>query len=258
MMTISRRAFVKTLLGASAYRWFSPSLATAFGTGSAFGVGRIRYQGGNWDPRPDALHKLLLEVEKRTSILVDGRCPPVTPAGAALFDSPFTLMAGDTGFEPLSSAACRNLETYLRAGGTLLVDSCEGDASGQFYQAVRRELDQILPGIPLRRVPSNHVVYQSFYLVDQPVGRTVVAPYLEACELDNRLLVLLSHNDLLGAWARDNFGNWLYEVYPGGERQREMAFRLGINLVMYTLCQDYKEDQVHIPFILHRRQWRLE
>ena len=45
---------------------------------------------------------------------------------------------------------------------------------------------------------------------------------------------------------------------PGGERQRELAFRLGINLAMYALCLDYKTDQVHVPFILRRRQWQSE
>jgi len=59
-----------------------------------------------------------------------------------------------------------------------------------------------------------------------------------------------------GAWARDNFGAWEHEVIPGGESQREMAFRLGINLAMYALCLDYKTDQVHVPFILRRRQWQ--
>ena len=44
----------------------------------------------------------------------------------------------------------------------------------------------------------------------------------------------------------------------GGERQREMAFRLGINLAMYALCLDYKADQVHVPFILKKRRWKVE
>ena len=66
--------------------------------------------------------------------------------------------------------------------------------------------------------------------------------------------MLYCQNDLGGAWARDAFGRWEYEVSPGGARQREMAFRLGINLVMYALCLDYKDDLVHTPFILKRRR----
>ena len=55
---------------------------------------------------------------------------------------------------------------------------------------------------------------------------------------------------------RDNYGTWEHECYPGGERQRELAFRLGVNLVMYALCLDYKTDQVHVPFIMKRRRWK--
>ena len=61
-------------------------------------------------------------------------------------------------------------------------------------------------------------------------------------------------NDLAGAMARDEFGEWTYDVGAGGEVVREMTFRLGLNVVMYALCLDYKEDQVHIPFILKRRR----
>ena len=64
-------------------------------------------------------------------------------------------------------------------------------------------------------------------------------------------------NNDRGAWARDNFGNWEYECVPGGARQRELAFRMGINLVMYALCLDYKSDQVHVEYIMRRRRCRF-
>ena len=35
-------------------------------------------------------------------------------------------------------------------------------------------------------------------------------------------------------------------------RQREMAFRFGVNLVMYVLTGSYKSDQVHVPALLER------
>jgi len=59
---------------------------------------------------------------------------------------------------------------------------------------------------------------------------------------------------LAGAWAYDPFGNWEYEVFPGGATQREWAIRLGVNMVFYGLTVNYKRDQVHVPFILKR--WR--
>lgn len=258
-MSMNRRRFIKTALGATTCLTpWSSAWVFAFGDSSTFRIGRLDVEGCNCDPRPGATNKMLLEVEKRTSILVEPHCPVVSAEDESLFESPLVLWAGDRRFDPLSETARNNLAVFLRAGGTLLIDSSEGDTEGEFYRDVTRELDEILPGIPLSRIDSDHVLYKSFYLIDDPPGRVMTAPYMEACEQDQRLMVIFSHNDLLGAWARDNFGNWVYEVYPSGERQREMAFRMGINLSMYVLCLDYKEDQVHVPFILHRREWRVD
>src|SRR3989454_5296361 len=118
-----------------------------------------------------------------------------------------------------------------------------------------RQLDsRIVPAAQLGRVPRDHVLYKSFYLLDGPSGRVASSPDLEALELGGRLAVLYSGNDLVGALSRDSLGTWEFEVTPGGELQREKSIRLGVNVAMYALCLDYKEDQVHIPFIMKRRR----
>jgi hypothetical protein len=76
---------------------------------------------------------------------------------------------------------------------------------------------------------------------------------LEAVMHGDRAAVIYSRHDLAGALERDAVGNHTYGVVPGGERQRETAIRLGVNLVLYALCLDYKDDQVHAPFIMRRR-----
>ncbi len=254
---MKRRRFLQ-LAGAGLATAASQPASFAFGPSAFFGVGRVQYDGGRWDQRGSSLPRMLQQVEARTSVLTEASCPVVRPDSPTIFDTPFLVWSGDRGFDPLSEGARSNLETYLRAGGTILFDSAEDAADGEFYRSVQRELSVILHSAPLERIASSHVLYKSFYLIDVPPGRAITAPYMEGCERDGRLLAIYSHNDLLGAWARDNFGNWLYDVRPGGERQRELAFRMGINLVMYILCLDYKEDQVHVPFILHRRQWRID
>jgi hypothetical protein len=64
--------------------------------------------------------------------------------------------------------------------------------------------------------------------------------------------LVITSNDLASAWALDNANRPLYPVVPGGEFQREMAFRAGVNLVMYALTGNYKADQVHVPALLER------
>jgi hypothetical protein len=139
-------------------------------------------------------------------------------------------------------------------GGTLLVDVSDGLAGGPFDTAVRRELARVLPGATLGRIDQDHVIYKSFYLLDRHGGRVPTKPYLEGMFVGGRLAVVMSSNDLAGAMARDEFGRWEYDVGVGGESTREMTFRLGVNIAMYALCLDYKDDQVHIPFILQRRR----
>ncbi|RYI86164.1 MAG: DUF4159 domain-containing protein, partial [Acetobacteraceae bacterium] len=122
----------------------------------------------------------------------------------------------------------------------------------------RRDLERIFAGgdaqaTQLGRVPTTHVLYKSFYLVQRPGGRVPVRPYLEGISIDGRLAVVVAANDLAGAMARGPFGDWEYDVGPGGADSRETSFRLGINWVLYALCLDYKEDQVHLPFIIKRR-----
>lgn len=64
--------------------------------------------------------------------------------------------------------------------------------------------------------------------------------------------ILVTSNDFAAAWALDERGRPLYPTVPGGESQREMAFRTGINIVMYALTGNYKADQVHVPALLER------
>jgi hypothetical protein len=230
-----------------------PRDARAFGESSRLSFALLRHA-GRWDPRPDALPRLAWEIAKRTSI---DTTPLVKPLGAAdpeLFRHPFAVLASDQAVPGLGQAEIAGLRRYLSYGGFLLLDDATGVRGSSFDGSARELLARVLPGARLAPLRRDHVVYKSFYLLDGPAGRVVAAPDLEAIELGGRLAVVFSGNDLLGALARDSFGTWEMEVAPGGEAQREKAIRLGVNLAMYAMCLDYKEDQVHIPFIMKRRR----
>ena len=71
---------------------------------------------------------------------------------------------------------------------------------------------------------------------------------------DNVTPVVIGGNDWAAAWAVGERGQPLYPVGRGfaGERQREIAYRFGINLIMHVLTGNYKSDQVHVPALLDR------
>lgn len=225
-----------------------PWRAEALGPSSKLVLALLDHGAGS-NPRPTALRRMAWEVVKRTSIEADLESRILGAGAPELFFHPLVVLAGSEAFEGLSPEATGNLRRHLTYGGLLLVDATE--ASPAFDRSVRELVASVLPGRELQTVPRDHVLYKAFYLLDEPMGRALRKPYLEGVVLDDRLAVLYSHNDLLGAWARDDLGMWEHDVEP---RQRELAFRLGVNIVMYAMCLDYKDDQVHLPFILKRRK----
>lgn len=254
-MRVSRRAFLG--LGMAGAAWLLSGRARAIGPSSRFRFGHLML-GRSWNPRPSALRRMSWEIEKRTSIDVALDASPVALDSPVLHETPFLYLAGDREFEVPGQAQVEALRRFLTFGGFLLVDSAEGSTDGAFDHSVRRLLEAVFPppAQGLELVPGDHVVYRSFYLLDRPLGRLAITPVMEGILRDGRLMVAYVQNDLGGAFARDNFGNYEYQCVPGGERQRELAFRMVVNLVMYALCLDYKSDQVHVPFIMRRRRWR--
>jgi len=178
---------------------------------------------------------------------------PADPASPDLFHTPFLLWSCEGEVAPLSDAQQKNLRRFLSLGGFMLVDDPSAAPGGPFDRSARAALQTLFPERKLASVPRDHVLYKTFFLVDPPAGRVLARP-LEGLQIGDRLAVVYSSNDLLGAVSKDLYGNWELACEPGGEMQREMAFRLGINIIFYAMCLDYKNDRVHLPFILRRRK----
>ncbi len=248
----SRRRFVAGAAGAAALL-SAPRWASAIGDRSLFRFARLALPGLP-DPRPTALQRLAWELVRRTSLVTASDRAELRPTDPNLFRFPFLVLSGDRSFALPSDAEIARLRRHITYGGFLLIDSSEGRAGGGFDESVRRLLAQMLPGELPTRIPDEHVLWKSFYVLHGAPGRILAAPYIEGVERDRRLAVVYTQNDLGGALARDGFGRWEHEVIPGGEGQREEAFRLGVNLVMYSLCLDYKTEQAHIDYILRTRR----
>ena len=244
-----------TILTSFLLCYLSPASALAANEESEVHFALLKYGAGEeWNPRPNGLVRLAWEVRKRTSIAIDMVVKAVAPDNDRLFSFPLVIWQGEGSFPPLSPKAIYNLSRFLNLGGTILVDLSAAEVDGPFHRSIKREFAKILPRTNFERVPLDHVVYKTFYLIDRHGGRVNAQAFLEGLFIRDRLAVILSANDLAGAIARDQFGSWEYQVGSGGKTAREMTFRLGINILMYALCLDYKEDQVHIPFILKRRR----
>lgn len=173
---------------------------------------------------------------------------------------------------PLPEEALAKVDAYMKQGGMIIFDTRDHGRGlpsgfappGSESSALQRILGQL--DIPrLEPVPENHVLTKSFYLLRSFPGRwdggqlwveaggvSQAEDGREARRADGVSTILITSNDFASAWALDESGRPLYPTVPGGEGQREMAFRTGINIVMHALTGNYKADQVHVPALLER------
>ncbi|TCM82584.1 DUF4159 domain-containing protein [Rhodovulum steppense] len=179
-----------------------------------------------------------------------------------------------TANQPIPSPeAYARLNRYLRTGGMILFDTRDADVArfggaspeGRRLQQLARPLD--VP--PLEPLPADHVLTRTFYLLQDFPGRhTSRDVWVEAAPADAEQAegmpfrdlndgvtpVVIGGNDWAAAWAVDAQGGAMFPVGRGyaGERQREIAYRFGVNLIMHVLTGNYKSDQVHVPALLDR------
>jgi len=155
---------------------------------------------------------------------------------------------------PLSAQAAQRVNDYLRHGGMILFDSGSSDQPFTMVAMKSRLGGVEIP--PLVRIPDKHVLRRSFYLLDQFPGRNAGGDlWLEPEELatfDGVASVIAGNGAWAGAWAVGENGRPLYPCTPGGEEQREYAYRFGVNIVMYALTGNYKSDQLHARALLEK------
>ena len=173
-------------------------------------------------------------------------------------------------------AALDRLDAYMKQGGTVVFDTRDAieappTANGANETPGMLALRNILGSLDipeLEPLPRDHVLTKTFYLLREFPGRfTSGQTWVEALprDLDDETQasrparggdgvspIIITSNDLAGAWAMRPDGQPMLPLTPGEPRQREFAFRAGVNIVMYTLPGNYKSDLVHAPAMIER------
>jgi hypothetical protein len=194
-------------------------------------------------------------VEPEPPISIDLESTPLD-----LFPLIYILMPSDG--LTLNEMERDNLAAYMKNGGAVIIDTMAGGrvTTGN---SIDNRLVALLEGLdlpPLKRVNEDHVLTRSFYLIDGFSGRYPDRPLWiegdatnedDAKRGDGISSIFITDADFASAWAINNRNRPLYSV-EGGERNREMSYRTGVNIVMYILTGNYKDDQVHLPSLLDR------
>jgi hypothetical protein len=173
---------------------------------------------------------------------------------------------------PLSPAVLAKIDAFMKQGGMIIFDTKDHGQGMPTGYNLRGDgttpLQRMLSGLDVPRlepVPEHHVLTKAFYLLRSFPGRyegghlwvEAETPRdadqgRQARRVDGVSSILITSNDLAAAWAMDEAGRYVYPVVPGGEAQRTMALRVGINIIMYVLTGNYKADLVHVPHLLER------
>jgi hypothetical protein len=174
-----------------------------------------------------------------------------------------------------SGDALKRIDSYMKQGGTVVFDTRDAvvappGADGETRSPGMLELRKILSSLDipeLEPVPHDHVLTKTFYLLRDFPGRfnsgqlwVEALPAANDEEASGRPArggdgvssIIITSNDFAGAWAIQSDGQPMLPMVEGEPRQRELAFRSGVNIVMYTLTGNYKADQVHVPALLER------
>ncbi len=169
--------------------------------------------------------------------------------------------------KPLSDRVAQRINSYMKHGGMIIFDTKDQDSRiGGIDGRSQPSLKTLLSKLDIPRiepVPRGHVLTKSFYLLSSFPGRFQGGDlWVEAAvkssnstttsDIDGVSTLIITSNDLASAWAVDENYQERFPVIPGGENQREMAYRVGVNIVMYALAGNYKADQVHVPALLER------
>lgn len=184
---------------------------------------------------------------------------PVQPGTTDLSFYPLLYWPISADAQPLSPEQATALNDYMSRGGIILMDTRDSGSGAGFAPGTGSALQRVAQGLlipALAPLTTEHVLARSFYLLQDFPGRytgdSVWVQRDQDRANDSVSPVIIGGHDWAAAWAVDEAGRNPYAVIPGGARQRTLAYRFGVNLVMYALTGNYKGDQVHVPAILQR------
>ena len=205
------------------------------------------------------LEGLAFELTRRTTIEPAGvRAINIETDELAFYPFLYWPVARDA--RPLSGKASTALNQYMASGGTIVFDTQDADRSKLLGAESHPGLKTISKSLDIPRMskpPKGHVITKSYFLISEYPGRWADGEIW--VEEDNRgtardgvSSVIVGANDWSAAWAKDDKGRVMTVIENDIPRQREMSYRFGVNLAMYTLAGNYKGDQVHAAKIVER------
>ncbi len=150
-----------------------------------------------------------------------------------IFNFPVIYLV-EIGFWRPSEVEVTALRDYIRKGGFLIVDDFRG---GQLPNLMRI-MNQVAPGLEVLEVPDDHLVFDSFFRIEEPRSLPTHPVYgqlspvylglFEDNDPNGRLLAIFNYDNDLAEWW-ETFSTGYYPIDITNE-----AFKFGVNYIVYA------------------------
>jgi Domain of unknown function (DUF4159) len=159
-----------------------------------------------------------------------------------LFEYPWIYLV-EPGFLKMHDSDVPILREFLLRGGSIYFDDFHGPFE---WDNLVREMKRVFPDREIVDVPRDHPIYSCFYKIDTypqvaGLGSFLTGRSWEKGGVVPRLRTILDDNGRMMAfinWNTDMGDGWEWsnaEDYPGYIKYTAMAYRMGINEIVYAL-----------------------
>ena len=202
---------------------------TLIGQSQNLKIAKLKYDGGgDWYANKTALPNLIEFCNQNLNMNIEEQDDPVDISSKELFLYPYLYMTGH-GNVVFSSTEAENLRTYLLGGGFLHIDDNYG-----MDEFIRVELKKVFPNNELVELPYDHEIFHQKYdfnglpKIHEHDGKR---PQAFGIILNGRLVCLYTYEtDLSDGWENQ-------EVHNDSNEKRDLALRMGANILMYAFMQ---------------------
>ena len=184
----------------------------------------------DWNMVPADCQQLLAAAKRVLKLEYKFQTVDLASFSAAPDEIPILFFSGARAisFTPQERAKLRK---YLLDGGTICFDSVVG--SPYFLNSALRELQQLIPESPVRRVPADHPVFRMVHHIDKISTNTEsdIPPELHGIYVGSRLAAVISPYGMGVGWD-----NLTPALIPNAKYcKRQSSMELGINIIAYAI-----------------------
>ncbi len=194
----------------------------------SFKIAKLKYNGGgDWYANKTSLPNLISFCNQQLKTNIATQEDIVEVGSPDLFSYPFVHMTGH-GNVVFTDSEAKNLRKYLEGGGFLHIDDNYG-----MDKFIRIELKKVFPELELVELPFNHPIYNQKFSFEKGLPKVHEhdnkAPKGYGLVYQGRVVCFYSYECDLGNGWEDQ------EVYNDPESVRQLALRMGANLLAYAL-----------------------